>query len=347
MRWPLVLWSHSFGKGILCRTCRSRVVFHVTMSSCTSLLRAQVLQLGMQILQCCRDVPTVGHGGCLKTLHWVIPASWWPLVYAKVATYAWPYRVYAQAKRPTQSLSQPLLIPEQPWQIISVDFTVDMPVSQGREAVLVVVDMFTKVSIFVPLKRLPLAPWTWCLFSQHIFCCHGLRGDILRDPAHFLLEATFVSAGVRCSLYNRYHPQSKIQSKQVNQITHHYICCYIVIRMTGFTCCHWQNLPITSVSALPSSRPLFMCNMVHPCDHPAMLGQLSRGFPLRTPISSCSIYICFLRSSWEKHWQIAKAMQIDICHQQWTLWLESMIGCPVNKLCSAFFWLWPLLPGPI
>lgn len=110
-------------------------------------------------------------------LHSVILTSWWPLVYADAMSYAQVCHVYAPAKRPMQRLQglfQPLPTPEHPWQIISMDFTEDMPASQGREAVLVVVDVFTKVAIFVPLKRLPLAPRTMWLFLQHTFRCHGL-----------------------------------------------------------------------------------------------------------------------------------------------------------------------------
>lgn len=107
--------------------------------------------------------------------------------------------------------------------------------------------------------------------------------------------------------------------------------------MTGFTCYHWQNLSITAVSALSSSRPLFVCNMVHPCDHPAVLGWLPRGFPLRTPIGGWSVYVYFLRNSWKKCWLLTKTMQIDIQQPTMDFAAEACVGCPVNMLFSASF----------
>jgi len=45
-----------------------------------------------------------------------------------------------------------------------MDFTVSIPASQGHEEVFVVVDVFTNMIIFVPLKRLPLTPQVIHLF---------------------------------------------------------------------------------------------------------------------------------------------------------------------------------------
>lgn len=150
------------------------------------------------VLQRCCEVLTAGHCGCLKTSHGVTP-TWWPLVHADIARYAWACGVYAWVESPTQKpqgRSQPLPALKKPWQIISMDFVVDMPTSQGREAVLVVLSTFTKVAIFVPLKRLSPAPWTLQLFLQRAFHCRGLHGDGLRDVAHFPgLEAAFRPAG--------------------------------------------------------------------------------------------------------------------------------------------------------
>lgn len=179
--------------------------FGVAMSGCTCPLETRVLQLGTRVLQlgtrvlqrCC-EVLTVGHCGCLKTLHGVIP-TWWPLVHADIARYAQACGVYAWVESPTQKLRglpQPLPVLKKPWRIISMDFVVDMPTSQGREAVLVVLSTLAKVAIFVPLKRLSPAPWTPRLFLQHAFHCRGLCGDGPRDVAHFPgLEAAFGPAG--------------------------------------------------------------------------------------------------------------------------------------------------------
>ena len=100
--------------------------------------------------------------------------------------------------------------------------------------------------------------------------------------------------------------------------------------MTGSLCYCWQNLHIIAVSTLPRSRPLFMHSTVFIPVTTQLLQWLSRGFLPRTPLSSCSICICFFKSSWKKQRLLTKTMQIVIGDQHWTLWLGAMFGCPVN-----------------
>jgi len=53
----------------------------------------------------------------------------------------------------TPGMLQPLPIPTQAWQIISMDFIEGLPKSQRFDTILVVVDKFTKYAHFVPLSH--------------------------------------------------------------------------------------------------------------------------------------------------------------------------------------------------
>lgn len=57
-------------------------------------------------------------------------------------------------------LLQPLLIPQQVWTNISIDFIEGLPKSQGYDVIMVVVDHFTKLGHFVPLSH-PTLPQQW------------------------------------------------------------------------------------------------------------------------------------------------------------------------------------------
>ena len=62
-----------------------------------------------------------------------------------------------------------LPIPNAPWDTISVDFIVELPESEGKDAVMVVVDSITKCSHFVDMVTMLSAAGTAKLYVQHIW----------------------------------------------------------------------------------------------------------------------------------------------------------------------------------
>jgi putative transposase len=46
------------------------------------------------------------------------------------------------------SLLQPLPVPERAWKVVSLDFVEGLPLSEGYNCILVVVDLFTKYAHF-------------------------------------------------------------------------------------------------------------------------------------------------------------------------------------------------------
>ncbi len=79
---------------------------------------------------------------------------------------------------------QPLSIPKGPWESVSMDFTVSLPPSRGFDAIMVVVDQFSKMAHFIPTKDSAMAQETGRLFFTHVFKHHGLPKDIVlnQDP---------------------------------------------------------------------------------------------------------------------------------------------------------------------
>ena len=61
--------------------------------------------------------------------------------------------VKAEHQRPTGTL-QPLLIPEWKWDKIEMDFVTGFPrLQKGHDAIFVVIDRFSKVAHFLPIKE--------------------------------------------------------------------------------------------------------------------------------------------------------------------------------------------------
>ena len=77
-------------------------------------------------------------------------------------------------------LLHPLELPASPWTSISIDFITGLPESEECTNIWVVVDRFTKMAHFVPLKE-KTAPAVARAFVQHIWRQHGLPGDIISD----------------------------------------------------------------------------------------------------------------------------------------------------------------------
>lgn len=83
-------------------------------------------------------------------------------------------------------LLQPLPTPSSAWQCISMDFVEGLPVSQGYNCIMVVVDRFSKYSHFIGLKH----PFTTLsvakVFMTQVYRLHRLPSSICQIGTAFL-----------------------------------------------------------------------------------------------------------------------------------------------------------------
>ena len=75
----------------------------------------------------------------------------------------------------------PNQIPEHPWQCISVNLITELPTSQGYDAMLVIVDRFTKMIRLVPTYTTLSSEGIACLFQDHIWKDFGILETIISD----------------------------------------------------------------------------------------------------------------------------------------------------------------------
>ena len=140
--------------------------------------------LRVEVIRLHHDTPVGGHGGQWKTTELVTRNFWWPGVTREVKQYVEGYDACQRNKNCTEQLAGKLMpnsIPEKAWTHISADFITKLPLAQGYDSVLVVVDWFTKMAHFVPTTEKTTAEGLARLFRDSVWWLHGLPESIISD----------------------------------------------------------------------------------------------------------------------------------------------------------------------
>ena len=94
-------------------------------------------------------------------------------------------------KQPPTGEVHPLLIPDAPWDTISVDFITELPESNGQDSIMVVVDSVTKRSHFMSTVTTILSIGAAQLYIRHVWKHHGLPKRVVSDRGpQFVAEFT-------------------------------------------------------------------------------------------------------------------------------------------------------------
>ena len=75
----------------------------------------------------------------------------------------------------------PNLISEKPWTYISADFITKLPIAQGYNSILVVVDKLTKMVYFISTTEKTSAEGLARLFKDNVWKLHRLSKSIISD----------------------------------------------------------------------------------------------------------------------------------------------------------------------
>ena len=100
------------------------------------------------------DVPIAGHPRVFKTYELLNCHYWWPSQLKDVKTYVKGCFTCQQNKALRQKKAAPLnphKLPESPWESISLDVIGPLPESNGFNAILSVIDQFSKMIRLIPM----------------------------------------------------------------------------------------------------------------------------------------------------------------------------------------------------
>lgn len=137
------------------------------------------------------DSPIGGHVGELKTYLRLAQEWYWVGMRKEVARYVQSCAICQQQKTLNvhpSGLLQPLPIPTQVWEDISMDFIEGLLKSQGVDTVLVVVDRLTKYAHFIGLKHPFSAVTVAGCFNKKIVRLHGFPSSIVSNRDRVFLS---------------------------------------------------------------------------------------------------------------------------------------------------------------
>ncbi|KAJ0907443.1 putative nucleotidyltransferase, Ribonuclease H [Helianthus annuus] len=128
-------------------------------------------------------------------------------------------------------LLQPLPIPSDTWQDLSMDFITNLPLSKGKSHIWVIVDRLSKFAHFIPLPPHYTSITLATLFMKDIYRLHGLPKTIVsdRDPtflSHFW-KALFDQMGTKLLYSSAYHPPTDCQTEVVNRCLENYLRAFV------------------------------------------------------------------------------------------------------------------------
>ena len=177
-----------------------------------------------KILKENHDLADVGHLGQYRMLELIKRTYWWPGLKEDVKKYIQGYFKCQQNKfqhqRKTGEL-YPLEIPKRPWQEISIDIIGPLLKSNGMNAIVVIVDRFTKM---IRLKATTMnisSEGIAKIYRDEIWKLHEIPRKILSDrgPQFILkfMEKLIKALGTKRQLSTAYHPQTDGQTQRINQ----------------------------------------------------------------------------------------------------------------------------------
>src|SRR5271170_3411715 len=181
------------------------------------------------------DSKLAGHPGAKATQELIGRIFYWPGMGQYIERYVQGcdlcQRVKVQHHTP-RGLLKPLEQPTANWTHISYDFIMDLPISRGFNAILVVVDRRSKMGHFIECNTNETAESTARLFYKNIWKYHGLPVNTVSDRGvqfnTYFTRELYRLLDIKPSFSTAYHPQSDGQTERTNQTLEDYLRIFVL-----------------------------------------------------------------------------------------------------------------------
>ena len=191
-------------------------------------------KLREKVFHNCHDSLVAGHPGIAKTEELIKRTYWWPSLSNNVKKYVKgcdPCQRNKASHQPKATALHPHDIPEGPWESISVDIVGPLPESKGFNAILAIIDRFSKMIRLIPMTTELSSAQLIELYKDQIWKIHGIPKKITSDRgpqfAAQLMKDLCNAIGIKQNLSTAYHPQTDGQVEQSHQETETFLRHYI------------------------------------------------------------------------------------------------------------------------
>ena len=177
-----------------------------------------------EILKENHDLVDVEHLRQHRMLELIKRTYWWPGLKKNVKKYVQGCFKCQQNKVQHQKKAGELHlldIPQGPWQEISIDIIKPLPKSNGMDAIVVIVNQFTKMIQLKATTTNISSEGIVKIYRDDIWKLHGVPRKILSDRgpqfASKFMEKFTKALGIKRQLLTAYHPQIDGQTERINQ----------------------------------------------------------------------------------------------------------------------------------
>ncbi|MBW0485483.1 hypothetical protein O181_025198 [Austropuccinia psidii MF-1] len=180
------------------------------------------------------DSPLAGHPGQERTLKLVKQDFHWCGMTQFIMDYVSSSQQCSRNKNIHHKkfgILKPIPIQNGPWICLSMAFITKLPLSNSFDSILVIVERFSKMAVFIPtmssITSLDLAH----LFIKNILSKHGLPSSIVSDRASLFVSSFWnnLCQQLKISRYlsNAYHPETYGKREKSNEIPEQYLWIYV------------------------------------------------------------------------------------------------------------------------
>jgi hypothetical protein len=188
------------------------------------------------VLKEMHDVPYAGHPSYQKMIKAVRSQFFWSRMKNDVSDYITRCMECQKVKdehRHPLGLIQPLPIPGNKWEVITMDFIIGLPrTNKKNDSIMVLVDKSTKTAHFVPVKTTHTMANIAKIYMREIARLHGIPRAIVSDRdtkfTSNLWRGLFKGFGTNINFSTTSHPQIYGQTERVNRIIEDMMRMYVM-----------------------------------------------------------------------------------------------------------------------
>jgi len=192
-----------------------------------------VENLRLDILKKCHDSPIAGHPGTARTSSLVQCTFWWPRMLNDIKNYVQSCNAcqrYKDIHKKPHGKLQPLETPGEPWKEISMDHIMGLPEAENYNALLVVVDRFSKMIELIPTRDNHTSKDLADQLMDNLWKRYGFPNSIVTDRGStFISQYTqqlYKQLGIKAKPSTAFHPQTDGQTEKLNHFVETYLRIY-------------------------------------------------------------------------------------------------------------------------